>query len=146
MRAEIQALELRFRNLYRRTMSLLEKTENDHLFVRSAEGETVGELVLRSAGAVEQMVGGITRRLWDDPFEWTLRERMQSVKLIADYINEVESSRQQGFLFLKTDDDLGKLLPAPVEMKPLGEILNDACLSAEALLIKAETLWTSRAD
>ena len=37
-----------------------------------------GEYILRSAAAVEQTFGGITTRLWDDPFEWTLPEALST--------------------------------------------------------------------
>ncbi len=34
---------------------------------------TVGENVLKCAAILEQVFGGLTANLWDDPFEWTLR-------------------------------------------------------------------------
>jgi hypothetical protein len=36
------------------------------------------EQILRSARIVEQVSGGITANLWDDPFEWTLPETFKN--------------------------------------------------------------------
>jgi len=145
MRELIDTFDQRFLRLKRRTSTLLENASDDELYsVRTAEGKAVGELILRSAGAVEQVIGGITRRLWDDPFEWTLTERMQTTDLILAYIDEVEASRMKGFLFFRSDEDLTKSLPAPVVMKTLSEVLGEALIRAESLLAEAESLLSSK--
>lgn len=90
-----------------------------------------GEYLLRSAGAVEQTFGGITARLWDDPFEWTLPEELSTNHKIAGYLNEVESARIRGFAFFQTDADLAKLIPAPEEMVSIHELLLATLARAE---------------
>jgi hypothetical protein len=147
MRTQIELIENKYLTLKNSTIGLLKECGDERLHgVRSPDGKSVGELVIRSAAAVEQVIGGITRRLWDDPFEWTLTERMQTVDLIVAYIEEVETSRMKGFMFLKDDVDLTKELPAPIEMKSLCDVLNDAFLRAESHLNQAQTLLASQTD
>ena len=146
MRTHIDTYDRRFQKLKFRSEILLEKTGNQRLYITAADGNTIGELILRSAGAVEQMIGGITRRLWDDPFEWTLPERMQTVDAILAYLDEVESSRKDGFLFFQTDDDLSKSLPAPVEMRTLFEVLDNALIRAERYHAQAQELLSTLPD
>lgn len=67
-----------------------------------------GELVLRSASAVEQTFGGLTCNLWDDPFEWTLPESLLTNEKVIEYLHEVEATRQRGFSLFKSDEDLYK--------------------------------------
>lgn len=147
MRNQIESFNSKFIELKARSLQLLDCTEERSLHgIRFEDGRTVGEYILRSAGAVEQMIGGITRRLWDDPFEWTLTERMQTAVLIREYIEEVEASRLSGFRFIKDDSELGKMLPAPIEMMPLERVLTEALIRAESYLDKAESLLSSQAD
>jgi hypothetical protein len=83
-----------------------------------------GEHVLRSAAAVEQTFGGITANLWDDPFEWTLPETLTTPALVADYLMEVEATRQRGFQLFTGDDELRKEIAAPSgEMVTLHRLL-----------------------
>ncbi len=141
MRSLIDTFDQSYAGLHRRSSELI-KTAGDKRLYREAapEGWTIGELILRSAGAVEQMIGGITRRLWDDPFEWTLPERMQTVEAVLAYLDEVEATRKSGFLFFQADDDLHKILPAPVEMRTLFEVLTDTLERAERHYTQAEIL------
>lgn len=90
-----------------------------------------GEYVLRSAGAVEQSFGGITTRLWDDPFEWTLPEELSTTELINGYLAEVEQTRRKGFSLLKSDEDLRKEMPAPEKLKTIFQILLETIARAE---------------
>ena len=69
--------------------------------------------ILRSAAAVEQTFGGITTRLWDDPFEWTLPEALSTNELILNYLNETEETRRKCFAFFASDEDLRREIPAP---------------------------------
>ncbi|PYS88114.1 MAG: hypothetical protein DMF62_10640 [Acidobacteria bacterium] len=101
---------------------------------------SVGTLITRSAAVVEQMVGGITTKLWDDPFEWTLPERMPTTTDVIAYLNEVEASRVAGFTFLRSDDDLYKKIPSPVEIRTLFEILLQTLIVAQRLYGNAESL------
>lgn len=143
----IDTFERRYHDLKTRSVELARQTGNERLYgVAGSDGKTVGELILRSAGAVEQMIGGVTRRLWDDPFEWTLPETMQTAEAVTDYIDEVEASRKTGFLFFKDDQDLTKTLPAPVEMKTLFTVLTETLERAELLHEKAESLLASITD
>ena len=86
---------------------------------------------MRSAAAVEQTFGGITVKLWDDPFEWTLPEQLSTNQLISEYLTEVEATRQRGFTFFQSDEDLNKMLPAPVKILTLFELLLETLIKAE---------------
>jgi hypothetical protein len=86
---------------------------------------------LRSAGKVEQTFGGIMIRLWDDPFEWTLPEKLSSVNLILEYLAEVEETRRRGLSLMTTDEDLQREMPAPEKLKTIFEILLDTIARAE---------------
>ncbi|HSE19680.1 MAG TPA: hypothetical protein VLB46_21655 [Pyrinomonadaceae bacterium] len=55
------------------------------------------ENLLRSAAAIEQMCGGLTANLWDDPFEWTLPETLSNADRIIEYLSEVDLARQRAF-------------------------------------------------
>jgi len=55
------------------------------------------ENLVRSAAAIEQMCGGLTANLWDDPFEWTLPETLSNDELIDEYLSEVDLARQRAF-------------------------------------------------
>jgi len=101
---------------------------------------SVGTLITRSAATVEQMIGGITTKLWDDPFEWTLPERMPTTSDVAAYLNEVEASRVAGFKFIRSDEDLYKKIPSPVEIRTLFEIMLQTLTVAQRLNGNAESL------
>ena len=91
MNSHIEIFNARFADLHRRSAELVNLTPDEKLFWKPRDlGRTmtmfsVGEYVLRSAGKVEQTFGGITTRLWDDPFEWTLPEKLSTVSLITQY-------------------------------------------------------------
>jgi hypothetical protein len=147
MRKLIDSFDRRFLDLKDRSAELVRNVGDGRLYAPVAtDGKTIGELILRSAGTVEQMIGGITRRLWDDPFEWTLPERMHTVETILTYLEEVETSRKSGFLFFRTDDDLNKSIPAPIEMKTLFAVMTDALKRAELFYAKAESLLSQKPD
>lgn len=90
-----------------------------------------GEFILRSAGAVEQTFGGITTRLWDDPFEWTLPEELSTTGKMIEYLGEVEETRRKGFTFFDSDDDLQREMPAPEKLKSIAAILLETLARAE---------------
>ena len=102
--------------------------------------------MLRSASAVEQTFGGITRRLWDDPFEWTLPEKLSTIELVIEYLSEVDDARLAAFSFLTDDDTLLKTLPAPVEIKPIAQVLNDTLIRAEHYLGRAYAVHQMLSD
>jgi len=70
------------------------------------------ENLVRSAAAVEQMCGGLTANLWDDPFEWTLPETLYNPDRVIEYLNEVDLARQRAFNSIN-DAALTKLISVP---------------------------------
>ena len=68
--------------------------------------------LLRSAAAVEQMCGGLTANLWDDPFEWTLPETLSNADRIIEYLSEVDLARQRAFNSID-DEALTKYISVP---------------------------------
>jgi len=137
MRTILDSFDRRFKTIRLRSLELLSKLNNEQLFTKPRELNNTfemfscGEFILRSAGAVEQTFGGITTKLWDDPFEWTLPEKLSTVEFINEYLDEVETTRQNGFSFFKTDADLARQIPAPDELKTLHEILLDTVARSE---------------
>ena len=146
MRELIDSFDRQFSGLHSRSRELIQTTGDELLYQRlnntksSMRASSVGEFVVRSAGAVEQMIGGITTRLWDDPFEWTLPERLSRAEDVLNYLDEVEATRLRGFAFLRNDDELTKTLPAPVEIRTLREILLETLANAEHLYGQALAL------
>ena len=70
------------------------------------------ENLVRSAAAVEQMCGGLTANLWDDPFEWTLPETRSNADRLIEYLDEVDLARQRTFNSID-DAALTKLISVP---------------------------------
>jgi len=89
---------------------------------------------------VEQAFLGLTRRLWDDPFEWTLPEKLSTTDAIIGYLDEVIETRRSGFDFLVSDDDLKRTLPAPEKLKPILQVVTEAIARSENYLGKAEAV------
>lgn len=127
----IQLFNSQFDVIDRRSLDLLARLNESRLFWKpprvEAEGEpySCGELVIRSAGAIEQTFGGITTRLWDDPFEWALPEELSTKSRVTEYLKDVTATRRTGFEFLTSDDDLFKQIPAPENLRSIAEILLD---------------------
>jgi hypothetical protein len=71
------------------------------------------ENILRGAAVVEQTFGGITASLWDDPFEWTLPETLNTHELLLEYLDEVEATRRRAFGGLRDDDELFREIVVP---------------------------------
>ena len=88
------------------------------------------EQILRSSRIVEQVFGGITANLWDDPFEWTLPEALAGKDKLIAYLNEVRDARARGFQFFKSDADLLKEIVAPSGPTQLMSLLLDALVRA----------------
>ena len=152
MRDLIDSFDRRFAELSARRLELILTIDEELLYARTEQQKStmlpasVGEFVLRSAAAVEQMIGGITSRLWDDPFEWTLPEQLPTRKDVLNYIEEVEQSRFRGFSFFTDDADLSRILPAPVEYRTLGTILESTLSASERLLDQAFEIHRSLAS
>jgi len=70
------------------------------------------QYILRSAATIEQMCGGLTANLWDDPFEWTLPETLSNADRIVEYLSEVDLARERAFNSID-DDALTKYISVP---------------------------------
>src|SRR5262245_19699941 len=88
------------------------------------------EQILRSARIVEQVSGGITANLWDDPFEWTLPETLRTRDKLVAYVDEVRAARKSAFQLFKADADLLKTVMAPSGPTQLMSLLLDALVRA----------------
>ncbi len=137
MKTILSSLDREFTALDGRARELLTLISEDRIFARPREIPnsmamfSCGEYILRSAAMVEKTFGGITTRLWDDPFEWTLREELSGRQDINRYLDEVEQTRTLGFDFFASDLDLARELPAPREMRPLIDVLIETIARAE---------------
>jgi hypothetical protein len=131
MDAILSAFDREFLLLDSRSRALLAKTDDAQLFAKprqianSMAMFSCGEYVARSAAMVEKSFGGITTRLWDDPFEWTLPEELSDRSGILNYLDEVERTRAKGFSFFTSDADLRREIPAPEKLRPIIDILTD---------------------
>lgn len=152
MKNLLETFERQYLKLHLRSIELIEKTPDEKLFWRPRELKqtmamfSTGEYVLRSAGAVEQTFGGITTRLWDDPFEWTLPEKLSNRAAILEYLSEVEETRKKGFSFFASDEDLKREMPAPEKLKSIFEILLATIARAEHFQGRAFSIFQSFSD
>ncbi|MCE7962937.1 MAG: hypothetical protein DYH05_10630, partial [Acidobacteria bacterium ACB1] len=123
MRNLIDGFARKFEQIDSETRGLLGQLPEDRIFSNVGTAElpymSAGTCLLRSAAAVEQTFGGITTRLWDDPFEWTLPEKLSTQELILEYLDEVAETRLHGLAFLASDDDLSRELPAPEKLRSI---------------------------
>lgn len=133
-RTAIESFDTKFERLHARSCKLIETTPAEILYNdshASGDSSSVGVLVLRSAGVVEQTCGGITSNLWDDPFEWTLPETLSTSARVIEYLGEVEETRKHAFACFTADEDLLKKIAAPSgEMRPLVSLLLDTLVRA----------------
>ena len=142
----LAAFDHEFRQLDKQSRELLEKLTEEQLFRRpdasvvSLTPFSCGEYILRSAAAVEQTFDGLTTRLWDDPFEWTLPEKLSTREAIFQYLDEVEHTRRRGFAFFTSDSDLSREIPSPKKMRSLAAILADTLVRASSLQGRALAL------
>jgi hypothetical protein len=115
----VRSLDEQFARLHAHSLALVGVVPPERLYWQPRRSSGVlpvyscGEHLLRSAGVVEQTFGGITANLWDDPFEWTLPETLQTPERVAEYLMEVEATRQRGFLLFTGDEDLRKEINVP---------------------------------
>ncbi|HEY2865685.1 MAG TPA: hypothetical protein VGJ02_01220 [Pyrinomonadaceae bacterium] len=146
MRTLIEELEAEFESVETRLRSILAVTPENSLFARPFPDDrtmielSVGGCIIRAAAMIEQAFLGITRRLWDDPFEWTLPEELSTCETILRYIDEVSEARAKGIAFLASDADLAKQLPAPEKLRSIFAVLIEALLRAEYFRGKADAL------
>ncbi|MGI8494454.1 MAG: hypothetical protein ACR2L1_03960 [Pyrinomonadaceae bacterium] len=152
MKTLIDILDGRFSILNARSRDLIEKTPVEKLYrqpreiARDFPVNSCGEYILRSAGKVEQTFGGITTKLWDDPFEWTLPEALSTNQLILEYLTEVEETRRRGFALFKSDDDLKREIPAPEKLMTIFSLLLETLAIAENYNGRAVALFKIFAD
>lgn len=149
MTSLLDSLDRQFLNLHLRSLALVEKIPTEKLYSQpreSIEMFSCGEYLLRSAGRVEQTFGGITTKLWDDPFEWTLPEELSTSEKVLDYLREVEATRARGFAFFASDEDLLRMIPAPETLKTIFEILLDAIAQAEHFQGRAVAVFQMLSD
>jgi len=130
----LKAFDEQFLLIDKRSRVLLEQIPDDKLFVRPRELPSMamfscGESILRSAAMVEKTFGGITTRLWDDPFEWTLPETLNNQERIIEYLAEVDATRERAFCCF-SDDALTKYVSSPAGEFVLLSVLLDALVRA----------------
>ena len=70
------------------------------------------ENLVRSAAVIEQMCGGLSANLWDDPFEWTLPETLSNPERVIEYLDEVDLARRRTFDSIN-DAALSKYIAVP---------------------------------
>jgi hypothetical protein len=142
----INILDTQFLTIHTRSCEIIKNVQLEKIYWQPLNVKkdfpinSVGEYILRSAGTVEQTFGGITTRLWDDPFEWTLPEALHNNQLILQYLDEVETTRKKGFALFQTDQDLTKQIPAPIKIKPIFQILLETISVAENYQGRAEAI------
>jgi hypothetical protein len=136
-------LERQFKQLHQESRELIEALTPDLLYRRPPDATSLsgGEQILRSSAAVEQTFGGITANLWDDPFEWTLPETLSTPEKVAEYLDEVETTRKRGFELLKNDEDLLKEIMAPAGATQLRAVLLDTLARARHYLVSARATF-----
>ena len=141
----VDCLDRQFAELHRRSREIIGSAPFDLLYHKPGEAHLLsgGEHVLRSAAVVEQTFGGITTNLWDDPFEWTLPETLSDTNQIRAYLDEVETTRQRGFQFFKSDDDLLKEIMTPSGQTLLLSLLLDTLVQAVHHQSVAQTIFLS---
>ena len=134
---QLSCLDEQFTQLAVRWHSVLEAVPPEKLYwqPRQSSGAfpvySCGEHLLRSAAAVEQTFGGLTVNLWDDPFEWTLPETLDTHERIAEYFQEVEATRRRGFQLFDDDGALLKEIVVPSgERQSLGALLVETLVRA----------------
>jgi hypothetical protein len=135
--SQLSCLDEQFERLAARWHEMLEAVPPEKLYwqPRQSSGAfpvySCGEHLLRSAASVEQTFGGLTVNLWDDPFEWTLPETLDTHERIAEYFREVEATRRRGFLLFEDDAALLKDIVVPSgERQALGTLLVETLVRA----------------
>jgi hypothetical protein len=109
-----------------------------------ARSDLPNQHLLRSAAAIEQMCGGLTTNLWDDPFEWTLPETLSSAERVIEYLSEVDLARQRAFNAISDDSDLTRYISVPSgEPRLLISLLLETLVKASDYRGKAVLLSTT---
>ena len=97
------------------------------------------QYILRSAAAIEQMCGGLTANLWDDPFEWTLPETLSNADRVVEYLGEVDLARERALNSIN-DSALTKYISVPSgEERVLISVLLETLVRASEFRGRAAT-------
>lgn len=125
----IRSLDAQYAALHARSCALARVVPADKLYwqPRQSTGAfpvySCGEYLLRAGAAVEQTFGGITVNLWDDPFEWTLPESLETPARVVEYLGEAEATRLRAFALFHDDRELLKEIATPSgEMRTLFDL------------------------
>jgi hypothetical protein len=152
MKSQVEVFDHQFSLLHSHSNELLNLIPDGKLFWKPRKLNqtyqmfSCGEYLLRSAGKIEQTFGGITTRLWDDPFEWTLPEELSTVALMREYLAEVERTRLKGFALFKSDEDFRRELPAPEKLRTIFEILIETLARSEHFQGRAFAVFQMLSD
>ena len=120
-----------FKRLESGWRELIEQLDATSLYSETQQQlSPAAEQILRSARIVEQVFGGITANLWDDPFEWTLPETLKTRDKLIAYLDEVRDARERGMQLFKDDADFLKEIVAPSGPTQLMSLLLDALVRA----------------
>jgi hypothetical protein len=124
-------LDQEFKRLENEWRKSIAQLDDSTLYLESEQQFCPGaEQILRSARIVEQVSGGITANLWDDPFEWTLPETLRTREKLMAYVDEVSEARTRAFQFFNDDADLLKTVIAPGGPTQLMSLLVGAIVRA----------------
>ena len=138
MRQAIDELDRQFAILHQQAARAILKISTDELYAKpTGSTDSVGEQALRSAATIEQSFGGLTANLWDDPFEWTLPENLNTPAKVLEYLSEVEKTRQRAFKTFNEDEDLSKQIMTPAGAIKLKDFLLDTLERARHHLERA---------
>jgi hypothetical protein len=131
-----------FKRLETGWRELIEQLDESTLYSPAAQQlAPAAEQILRSARIVEQVSGGITANLWDDPFEWTLPETLTTRHKLISYFDEVRGARQHAFQFFADDSDLLKTIMTPSGPAQLMSLWLDTLVRARHHQLQAKDCW-----
>ena len=140
MKDFINWFDQEFKRLETKWRDAIEQLDETNLYSASQQQlSPAAEQILRSARIVEQVSGGITASLWDDPFEWTLPETLTTRDKLISYLDEVRIARERAFQFFEDDSDLLKTIMAPGGPTQLMSLLLDALVRAGSQQLRART-------
>src|SRR6478672_6952961 len=133
----INWLDQEFKRLEIEWRESIRQVDEANLYSQARQKLAPGaEQILRSARIVEQVSGGITANLWDDPFEWTLPETLRTKDKLITYVDEVHDARARAFQLFKDDADLLKTVMAPSGATPLMSLLLEALVRASCYQLR----------
>ena len=117
VRQQVNSLDSEFAEIHKTSCEFIAGLSAELLYRQPAKAtskDTCGEQILRCAAVIEQSFGGLAANLWDDPFEWTLPETLNTPAKVVEYLTEVEATRIRAFTAFRDDADLSKEIMTPV--------------------------------